>query len=301
MGFEFEPADCAACGASASQPYIQVDRFGEGHLNYVRCAECGLIYQNPRPTQESLVEFFSSETFVSASEAEREDGQIAGYYNYLRDEPFRLKLAAARLRRLEGMFPGRKPLRILKIACGTGTFIKVARDRGHDALGVDVSDIFVRVAREHYGVPMLHGRFEDVDLEEKTFDAILLFGAINNLVELRAVFDKVRAHLAPGGVFVFNYIDIENVLARFQKERFWLFRPPAIYQFTRKQLPGMLLRFGWRLDEHRADSQYTSLSKLLGFLGWRPLWRLMERFNLHYKVVRVPIPGGYWCTARPLP
>lgn len=297
--FAFEAVPCAVCGSTDTTPHLTVDRFHEGPLTYVTCSECGLIYQNPRPSQDSLVRFFSSEGFTSAKDAHRQDGQIAGYYDYLRDEPFRFKLAKSRLNKLERLFPGKKPLRILKIACGTGTFLKVARDNGHEAMGVDVSDIFVRFGRERYDVPLLHGRFEDVDLEGRQFDAILLFGAINNLVEIRTVFDKAKTHLAPGGIFAFNYIDIDNFLARLQKEKFWLYRPPAIYQFTRRQIPVMLAHFGWRLVEHSSDSQYTSLSKLFGFLGWKPLWRLMEILRLHYAVVRIPIPGGYWCTLRP--
>ena len=297
--FEFKPVTCAVCGSEREEELIMVDKYREGSLRFVRCLECGLIYQNPRPTQESLDNFFSSESFVSSKHADQDDNAIVGYYDYLRDEPFRMKLAAYRLRKVEAFFPKKTKLRILKIACGTGSFIKVANDKGHEALGLDGSDFFVKVAREHYQVPMIHSTLEKADLTDKRFDAILFLGALRNMYDLKVVFDKIRTGLAPDGLFIFNYFDVDNILARIQKSNYWLFRPPAIYHFTKQKMQDMLRHFGWEIVAHRQDIQYTNLAKLFGFLGFKSLWWLVEKLHLHYLVIKIPIPNCYWCVARP--
>ncbi len=298
MKLEFESTNCNVCGSSEISPVIEVDKYREGKLRFVRCDECALVYQNPRPTSESLLALFASEEFMSSRESGRPDNEIVGYYDYLADEPFRMRLARYRLRKVERLFPAGKKLSICKIACGSGSFLKVAQDNGHQVLGVDASPTFVQVARERYGVSMILSPAEEADLGDASFDVIMLLGALNNMSSLAKIFQQVRRHLAPGGFFIFNYFDIDNALARFQKENYWLYRPPVLYHFTRPQMKAMMDRFGWRIVKHEQDIQYTNLAKLFGFLGIKPLWAVIDRLKLHHVIIKIPILSCYWCVVQ---
>src|SRR5262245_38713680 len=57
IGIEWEHAECALCGSNRSRLWIefpQLLRDCGGRLRLVECRECGHIYQDPRPTRETI-------------------------------------------------------------------------------------------------------------------------------------------------------------------------------------------------------------------------------------------------------
>lgn len=97
---------------------------------------------------------------------------------------------------------------LLDLACGTGNATAPARRRGYDVEGLDASPQML--ARARAKLPDV--RFVQGDV--RTFDAgrrydliYSVFDSLNNLLEeadLLAAFARVRAHLVPGGRFVFD-------------------------------------------------------------------------------------------------
>jgi uncharacterized Zn finger protein len=52
-----EAIRCYLCGSGASEPFVvaEDDLTGKpGRFPFVRCADCGLVYQNPRITVEHI-------------------------------------------------------------------------------------------------------------------------------------------------------------------------------------------------------------------------------------------------------
>lgn len=94
---------------------------------------------------------------------------------------------------------------LLDVACGTGLHMEHLTER-FDVEGLDLDADLLAVAKERLPDAPLHvGDMRDFDLG-KTFDAVTcLFSAIGYVRsedELRAAFDRMASHLAPGGVLV---------------------------------------------------------------------------------------------------
>lgn len=106
--------------------------------------------------------------------------------------------------------------RVLELGCGTGMHGVMLAEQGYDVSGLDLSEDMLAAAAQRLAgltpaitsrVRFVHGDVRDFHFEGR-FDAVLaLFHVMSYQLtndDLRAVFDKVKAHLAPGGVFIFD-------------------------------------------------------------------------------------------------
>ncbi len=110
-------------------------------------------------------------------------------------------------------FIPRRPTSILDLGCGTGNHaIRLAR-RGHEVTGLDLSAEQLRQARAkvrgtELAVRLVRGDMRRFDLHRQFGAAICMFGGFGYLLSDRDVlahFRTVRRHLAPEGVYVFEF------------------------------------------------------------------------------------------------
>ena len=134
-------------------------------------------------------------------------GSYARYYDLLyRDKAYGAE-AAHLAALLDSYAPGAK--RLLELGCGTGGHAVELAKHGLEIDGFDLSETMLASARKHSGP---HLRFEHGDARTlrvgHTFDAVVsLFHVMSyqtTNADLAAAFSTARAHLEPGGVFVFD-------------------------------------------------------------------------------------------------
>ncbi len=117
---------------------------------------------------------------------------------YARWIDFALRGAAAR-----GWVAGR----VVDLGCGTGNGIVELERRGLEVVGVDASPSMLAVARGKVAAELLRGDMCSMPLPGPFALALTLFDTVNNLLEdddLPALARHVRAHLLPGGGWVFD-------------------------------------------------------------------------------------------------
>jgi len=102
---------------------------------------------------------------------------------------------------------------VLDLGCGTGHLGAQLVERGVRVVGLDASPAMIAKARAAY--PMLRFELGDgasFELGER-FDAVFSNAALHWMNEQQRVFERVFAHLRPGGRFVFEMGGARNVLA----------------------------------------------------------------------------------------
>jgi SAM-dependent methyltransferase len=104
----------------------------------------------------------------------------------------------ALLQHLRG--PG--PFRILDFGCGPGRDLKVFRDLGHEAIGLDGAERFVELARDYSGCEVWHQDFLKLALPPEFFDGIFANAALFHVPsrELPRVLRELWATLKAEGV-----------------------------------------------------------------------------------------------------
>ena len=110
------------------------------------------------------------------------------------------------------------PLRILDVACGTGTHCIELSQRGHSCVGIDVSPEMIQEATSKtVDLPdekrsrFLVQDMRSLDLEGKFDIAICMFGGFGYLdsdEDLKRFFQGLRKYLKLGGLFLFEFWNV---------------------------------------------------------------------------------------------
>jgi SAM-dependent methyltransferase len=176
---------CDLCRSSSwDEVYSGLDHPGRSPLRIVRCRKCGLMTQNPRRSVTAAQDHYGAIEMVSTEEADAEmEKRRVGY--------------EVDLLRLASLTQGR---RLLDVGCSTGDFLRVARDAGWDAWGVEPSKAQSDFARDRRGLRVRTGILDPADWKGQAFDAVTLNFVLEHIPDPRPVLSASLAVLAPGGV-----------------------------------------------------------------------------------------------------
>jgi SAM-dependent methyltransferase len=288
--YDMEDSDnvCYLCENPRYRLLHEVTHFGFPFL-FKQC-QCGLIKQTPMPNTKFFDWFFNSDTFLSVRE--KEDENIWGYYDFLADEACRLATSRKRYRMLRHLFEVERPLEVMKIGPATGSFLHVIQEHGHHAMGCDVSSTFVEYAKENYAIHIDQGRFEHQDYADGRFDMILLLNVIENVPNQVEFLNAINRTLKKDGHFILNFVNMKrNLVAAFQKSKYFLYRPPVCYAYTMPVMRRVLEKFGFRIVEVHNDIRYLHMEKIVTLLGWNrilPVSRRLRLHRLHFPIYAYP-------------
>lgn len=97
---------------------------------------------------------------------------------------------------------GSGPFRILDFGCGPGRDLKILRELGHEAVGLDGAERFVELAREYSGCEVWHQDFLRLDLPIEFFDGVFANASLFHVPsqELPRVLKELWTTLKPAGV-----------------------------------------------------------------------------------------------------
>jgi 2-polyprenyl-3-methyl-5-hydroxy-6-metoxy-1,4-benzoquinol methylase len=177
---------CPSCGGGERARWR-----GPRGRSLVRCRGCGLVYANRIP---------------EADEHAQAVGESAVYTNdQLAKRAFFRRRAHELLEAIERI-QGR-PGRLLDVGCGIGTELEVARDRGWQAKGIELSAASLRVARSH-GLDVVGTPLAEAGLSGAAFDCVTVNHALEHIPHVRPMLAEVRRVLRPSGLL---FVSVPNV------------------------------------------------------------------------------------------
>jgi len=97
---------------------------------------------------------------------------------------------------------GQMPRRILDFGCGPGRDLRIFRDAGSEAIGLEGAERFVQLARDYSGCEVWHQDFLHLQLPREYFDGIFANAALFHVPsqELPRILKELWATLKPSGV-----------------------------------------------------------------------------------------------------
>jgi hypothetical protein len=133
-----EPVACLACGGTQATHFIsgEDDLTGKpGRFTFVKCASCGLVYQNPRLSLEQIRKYYDDDYI--AHQPHRRWGLLAPLFRAAIGSLDRAKLRI--VRRAVTITP---ESRVLDVGCGSGSFLaRLNAETGARTTGVDLIDL----------------------------------------------------------------------------------------------------------------------------------------------------------------
>jgi 2-polyprenyl-3-methyl-5-hydroxy-6-metoxy-1,4-benzoquinol methylase len=240
---------CPICFSVQIQSFLAVDSY-----RIVRCARCGFLFVSPPPSQEELASFYQQMSYYQGSEY--------GYANYFAQRPAHERLARERLVRIERLRPYRG--RILDVGCAAGFFLHVAKTRGWEPVGVEVSREMARYAEELLNVSVA-STTPLLGAAPTSFDAVTMWEYIEHIADPRSEVERLTTLLKPGGILALSTPNA-NYWVAVHRPSYWReFKPPAhIGFFTEVTLRRMLMECGLevitvlRTQPHAPSHPYTA-------------------------------------------
>ncbi len=232
MDFEMEEVSCPICEESRGAPL-----HSEGSFQMVQCPSCQFIFLNPRPTAESLHQFYQMYLPEETSSIEA--------WGRMMKPVFR---RAADLLERYG-----KRGRLLDVGSGFGFFVAEMKNKGWEAAGVEISQRALDYSRSVLGLIIHTGPLERVGFPDKHFDAVTGFYVIEHLPFPKAFLGECYRVLKPGGLLLLRYphtTPIKNLL-NFLGVKNRLYDLPAhLSDFSPRMIQQCLERIGFEKCQH---------------------------------------------------
>lgn len=244
----WQPVPCPLCGADdyrvrwrgALQPddtavaFACTNIFWSDYLQVVQCRRCGMVYNNPCETADTLLANYAAVV--------DED--------YLREIAGRQRTFARLVRALQRRCP--PPAELLDVGCYTGQFLVQARAAGYRVTGLEPSRWAADHARRVHGLEIAGATLADLPADRQ-FAVITLWDVLEHLPDPHATIAAASARLRPGGWLALSTHNLASPAARLLGGRYPFLMRMHVAHFTPQTLALLLARHGLELqncEEH---------------------------------------------------
>jgi SAM-dependent methyltransferase len=220
------PVPCNLCGASDIDVVGVRDRDGRP-LRTTICRKCGLVWSNPRPAEEQVRRYYSSEYRLDYK------GHATPSLRHV------ARSGRGALNRYRALAPYlTRGDRILDAGAGGGEVVYVLRKLGFDASGLEPDEQYARHAREALGVPVATGFVQDVAFPGGSFDVVTMYHALEHVEDPSAILSRLREWIVEQGVLLVEVPNVEAVCIaprhRFHFAHFYNFNRDALEALGQK-------------------------------------------------------------------
>ena len=220
------PIPCNLCGGSDVEVLGDRDREGRP-LRTTICRTCGLVWSNPRPSEEEVRRYYSREYRLDYK------GQATPSARHI------ARSGRGALNRYRALAPYIKDgARILDAGAGGGEVVYVLRKLGFDACGLEPDEQYARHARDVLGVPVDTGFVQDAAFGPGSFDVITMYHALEHVEDPSAILSRLRGWIADAGVLLIEVPNVEAMCIapahRFHFAHFYNFNRQALEALGRK-------------------------------------------------------------------
>ena len=250
---------CALCGRNDARPLYSLDSL------WVRCRGCGLVYQNPQPVRDELLDRYDEEYFRYEIENESRFFEL-----------MKLGLSDIHFDELEASLDGEKSF--VDVGCATGMLLEWVKGRGWREKGVEVCSPAVEFGRSRRGVDIIDGTLEDASLAEASFDMVHCSHLIEHLNDPKGFVREVARILKPGGYFAVTTPNIDGFQARLFRSAWRSLIPDHLFLFSIRTLRRLLEGAGFAVLRVRTWGGLGVGSAP----GWikRPMDRIAKRIGI---------------------
>lgn len=201
----FIECKCPMCGETVHSHYIQTRDHNWGYPGvffYVKCSECGLIRQSPRPGDECLGDIYPENYGTSLLD-----------YDTDPDMKINTPLHQYRVSAIERYVP--QPGLIYDIGSGSGFFLAYMVRRGWSAAGVEVAEEHVEYARVKLGLDKVScGMWPLPETPDLDVDAISIIHVLEHLPDPVESLQRAKDLLKPQGIILIETPNIRSLAVR---------------------------------------------------------------------------------------
>ncbi len=223
------------------------------HDRIVRCKQCGLMYSNPRVLSQEIEKNY----------------RLIQDDTYLQEKEGRVLTFIRSLEELEKVKKGGK---LLEIGCYTGFFLDLARQRGWDTQGVELSAWAARHATDTLKLKVFQGTLSEARMPGEQFDVVVLWDVIEHMTDPLHELREINRVLKKDGVVVLTTIFMDTLPALLTREKYPFLMTMHLYYFTRKTMGKMMEKAGLQIFK---IGKHVRVLRLVYFLRYIKLFSVL--------------------------
>lgn len=260
---------CGLCGHTAGRTLFAVSG-----RQVIRCAACGIAFTYPPPEAEL---YQDASYFTQQNEYFSERERFRDLFQSL----------------LEHIERHRRPGRMLDVGCGPGFLLALARERGWEVAGVELSAWASRYAHDKLGLPVICGSLATGLFAPRSVDVVVMNHVLEHLPDPRAALALIRDLLKEDGLLVVGVPNFGSLAASIRRERWYSLLPDQhLWHFTPASLGRLLRELGFQAVETTFEN-HTYAGPGLKLLAARLVARLaliMRRGEAMVMIARKRFP-----------
>lgn len=224
---------CALCGNNHVQVVSERDRDGKP-LRNVLCIACGLVWVDPRPSDENIDKFYSSEYRL----------RYKGAYQPKPRHCYRETLRA--ITRTKRFLPLYQPgMRVLDVGAGAGFFAYVLKRKGTLIEGIEPNEEYANYARTELGLRNIRtGFLKDIE-ENGCYDLITINHVFEHLSDPCLSMTQMHRILRAEGRVIMEVPNIEATYHAPNK----IFHVGHLYWYNPQTIQALAMRYGFTVDD----------------------------------------------------
>lgn len=232
--------------------YIRTKDFlvsGE-EFNLVANSKKDFLETTPKPNQEELPKYYKSEAYISHTDTK----------NDFFDKVYHTVKGVALKQKLALIFKENKGVgKLLDIGCGTGEFLRTAKQKKWDVYGVEPNED-ARILSEKKGVTVLK---ELQEVTQKNFDVITLWHVLEHVPDLETYILQISKLLKPSGTLIVAVPNFKSWDAK-HYQNFWAAYdvPRHLWHFSKTSIKTLFSQYQFRVVKIKPmlfDAFYVSL------------------------------------------
>jgi SAM-dependent methyltransferase len=209
-----------------------------------RCPVCGIIYISPRPEPADVFDLYHHDkAFLPSSHhiSFNPGAELAArtHFSWISDK-----------RHFQSFDRQMQPS-ILEIGCGGGHLLKVAKEKGWDAFGVELNPYQAKHVQDSIKIPCETNPFSRDSFGSKMFDVIFHCDVTSHLSDPIGDFSAMCDKLTPNGRLIFETGNGADIDRRYYKYfHAWQY-PDHLFFFGESSIRELLMRSGfhnWHIE-----------------------------------------------------
>jgi len=161
----------------------------------VKCENCGLIYQNPRPNIDEMRVSYPDDYEPYLTESKLNN------HSWLMKKAIEYGLN----KRSRFITSHKSSGRLSDVGCATGLFLNnMQQKKGWDLSGVEINQYAAIIAHDKFGLDIFVGTLEEAAFPDDFFDAVTLWDVLEHLHNPSLSLQEIHRILKPGGILVFR-------------------------------------------------------------------------------------------------
>lgn len=263
--------NCPLCKSSALQFSFKWITFNQ-ELHWDQCTKCGIVFQNPRLTAESIASLYSATNYFGNNASDTN----SGYMNFEENDSVRRLQSKKRLKKLL-RFGSNAQRKLLDVGSASGFFGAVAKESGFYVTCVEPSTALAEFGIKNYGLKFETKTIDECDFPAESFDIITLWGTDSHFLNPDDSFERLLSFLKPGGIFAMTYQDFSHWIRKFfpNIKKSW----NVMYNFDDSSVEYMLKKNKLEILTRELEWQTVSVDHILRVVRFHSIPGL-HRVNL---------------------